>query len=589
MTTSADNTTNPSLRTPSPTQNLESLVPDWARSGAFRYLRLDGGPDSAEKARLSGWPFDSEQRATLTGLYTTHRERVFQLLEEAHINWVWLTWSVGFSWETEAEQRRQCAEMAAECRRRGIHTTAYMTGNNMFWHDMFCQNPKAVNWLRRGENGEPVTYFGVAERFLAQMDHPEWLELQKRRLQSAMEAGFESFFYDNCDAWRSGEQAVVTMSQELRRFAREDLKSNALFYFNYMPHRFPPYIRHAGLLDWTFCEGHTPPAVADGQWIVVNPAHPAKYTAAIFGERPVIYETCTVHGFDRMETNQRTITPKQATRIIGEATAFASAQSFYVEGGFIHRLVHGTPADIETWKVIGAAYALLKKLAPTLVTLRQMSRLLVVGDAAPDSDPSKAIEAGHGLFEFVWHEKILAPLLRRSIPFDFCDVRSVDARRLENYDTVLLAGLQRAPQPTMLALRDFSDRGRLLFMDTHPDFQALASPFTADEEGFDRLRTQAPYQLSLANGPYVLGNLLGDLHTLALHVVNYSDEPVNDLVVDLRLADRQLPKTTSAQWLSPDAATVPPSDIAVSTTGIRCLVPKLDTWGLILLTTQPKN
>lgn len=564
------------------TQQTHNIIPQWARPGAFRYLRLDGGPCAAEKARLAEWPFTDEQLTTLSNLYTIHRERVFQLLEEARINWIWLTWSVGFSWETEAAQRSQCAEMVEECRRRGIHTTAYMTGNNMFWHDLFRREPGSIDWLRRDADGMPVTYFGQAERLLAQMDHPEWLALQKKRLRAAIEDGFESFFYDNCDPWRSGEQAVVSMSSELRRFAREELRSNALFYFNYMPHRFPPYIRHADLLDWTFCEGHTPPGVTDGRWTAVNPAHPAKYTASIFGERPVIYETCTVHGLDRMETNQRTISPKQAMLMIAEASAFGSAQSFYVEGGFIHRLIHGNREDMETWKTISAAYRLLEVLSPTLVGLRQVSRLLVVGDAAPDSDPSSAIEAGHGLFEFGWHDKILAPLLQRSIPFDFCDIRAVDSQRLEKYKDILLVGLRETSQTVIQPLRGFADHGRLLAVDCHSDIQALATPFFADRQGFDALRSSAPYQLDLSNGPHVLGNILTGSHALALHVVNYADEPVRDLLIELHLEDSLLPGGWRMKWLSPDAQTIAPQKIEKTRYGVRCSVPALETWGLLL-------
>jgi hypothetical protein len=219
---SADPT--PTALSPSP----RDAIPDWARPGAFRYLRLDGGPAAAEKARLSEWPFTAQQCETLAGLYTVHRQRVLKLLAEAHVNWVWLTWSVGFSWEGEAQQRRQCAEMMAACKAHGIHVTAYMTGNNMFWHEMFRNDLRTVNWLRRDEAGLPITYFGKAERFLAQMDHPEWIALQKRRLKAAVEAGAEAFFFDNCDPWRSGEGPVVAMSQELRRYAREELHSPAL-------------------------------------------------------------------------------------------------------------------------------------------------------------------------------------------------------------------------------------------------------------------------------------------------------------------------------------------------------------------------
>ncbi len=559
-------------------------VPDWARPGAIRYLRVDGGPCAARKARLSGWPFTDAQQVTLTELYTTHRERVFELLEQARVNWIWLTWSVGFSWETEAEQRWQCAQMLAECRRRGIHTTAYMSGNNMFWHDMFLQDPGCVDWLRRDAVGRPVTYFGQAERLLAQMDHPGWIALQKRRLAAALEAGAESFFYDNFDPWRSGEEAVVTLSHELRRFAREEMGSKALFCFNFMPHRFPPYIRRADLLDWTFCEGHTPPGVFDGEWVSVNPVHPAKYTAAIFGGRPVVYETCNIHGLDRMQTNQRTISPRAATLMIAEAAAFGSSQSFYVEGGFIHRLVHGNPEDLEVWEAMGRAYAVVGEIAPRADHPRQIARLLVICDAAPDSDPSAAIEAGHGLFDFGWHKQTTAPLLQRNIPFDFCDIRSVDAARLDSYDDVLLVGVSRPPQEAVEALRAFAKDKRVHVMESA--MESFAKPWSGSEEEIAALERSAPYQLDISGGaPHVLGNVLASPETLLLHVVNYADAPATDIRLSLKFADRRLPETASARWRSPETAGS--AQIALSPEGLQCRIPRLEVWGVIEVSLKP--
>jgi len=473
--------------------------------------------------------------------------------------------------------------MMAACKARGIHVTAYMTGNNMFWHEMFRSDRRTVNWLRRDEAGLPITYFGRAERFLAQMDHPEWIALQKRRLKAAVEAGAEAFFFDNCDPWRSGEGPVVAMCRELRRYAREELHSPALMQFNFMPHRFPSYIRHADLLDWSFCEGHTPPGVFDGRWIVANPAHPAKYTAAIMGRRPVVYETCTVHGCDRMETNQRTITPRQATLLVAEAAAFGAAQSFYVEGGFIHRLVHGNPADLQTWHAIGAAYGLREQLAPWLTSAEQVRDLLVVGDAAPDADPMGPIEAGRGIYRYGWLDALLAPLLKHNIPFDFCDIRSVDAARLAAYGTVLVAGVHRLPPPAGGDLRRFGGRGRLDAMDSDPALDAVASRFVADEAGFTGLQRRAPYRLEIQGGAYVLGNVLAGSHGMLLQLVNYADEPVSELKVEVRFSDRQLPPGTTARWLSPTPATAAGADLRVTPEGFIGRIPRLDVWGVVVL------
>jgi len=92
----------------------EKQIPDWARQGRFRFTRLDGGPIEILKTARSAWGmhFNQQEKEVLGNLYTKYGDRTVELLEQAGINWVWLTWSVGYSWQDEAEQRDQCRRLA---------------------------------------------------------------------------------------------------------------------------------------------------------------------------------------------------------------------------------------------------------------------------------------------------------------------------------------------------------------------------------------------------------------------------------------------------------------------------------------------
>jgi hypothetical protein len=118
-------------------------VPEWAQPGSYRAARWDGGPIEAEKGRLSGWPFftDSDERGVMAATRDWYDPRSIRFLQTAHINWAWVTWSVGFAQQTEEKQWEQVRRYIAECHKNGIRAAAYFSIANMFWQDMFAHVP----------------------------------------------------------------------------------------------------------------------------------------------------------------------------------------------------------------------------------------------------------------------------------------------------------------------------------------------------------------------------------------------------------------------------------------------------------------
>jgi len=72
-------------------------IPAWARNGAIRFARWDGGRIEAAKAILSGWPnFWPPDPNVLYATDNWYNLKTIQLLKDAGVNMIWVTFSNGF-------------------------------------------------------------------------------------------------------------------------------------------------------------------------------------------------------------------------------------------------------------------------------------------------------------------------------------------------------------------------------------------------------------------------------------------------------------------------------------------------------------
>ena len=305
----------------------EDRIPEWARQGRFRFTRLDGGPIEILKTSRSAWGmhFTPEQKEILGNLYTKYADQIADLLEKAHINWVWLTWSVGYSWQDEAEQRQQCRRLVAKLRERGIHTAAYVCAVSMFWESMFRDEPRSVRWITFDPQGVPFRYSGGRDplRFIADVSNPEWIALQKKRVGEAIDAGFDALFFDNtaAPAWAS-DSAMDAFVGEMRRYLQDERKSGLLLFTNYglSPTR-------AALnrnMDWVFAEGWREPGVWDGVWNAGNIRRTKYLRGMIAPWKPLTTEYSIFHSGNRATT---WLGPRSQKLATAEAAAFHSDYS----------------------------------------------------------------------------------------------------------------------------------------------------------------------------------------------------------------------------------------------------------------------
>jgi len=530
-----------------------SDIPEWAQQGKFRFTRLDGGPIEILKTARSAWGmhFSAQEKEVLGNLYTKYADRMIDLLEQAHINYVWLTWSVGYSWGDESEQREQVRRLVQQLRSRGFRSAAYVCSVSMFWESMFRDEPRSVRWITLDPGGVPYRYSGGRDalRFIADVSNPEWVELQKRRVGAAIDAGFESLFFDNTAAvaWNTDEQMDAFIGKILR-YIHEERRSNLLLFTNYglTPNR-------AALnrnMDWVFAEGWREPGAWDNDWNVSN-IRRTKYLRGMIPDwKPLTTEYSIFHSGNRATTFLGPRSQKLAT---AEAAVFHSDYSWDMEGPFDAALMAGTPAAMESWKAIGQYSRFLRENERLYWNARPVSPIAVVAPGAHKSFTWERDDSGiHDL------------LARNSVLFD---IRPAD--QLAKYAAVVVPPSAGAAAPQ--GVRVYAP-----------------APGTPHDEILARVRLLAPESLWLTveGAPHVIGNVtrLASGKGLAVHLLNYDPQPASGLKVRLRL-DREFAALASAtpRLLSPDA--VSPDSVRVRRTGpeLDFSIENVDVYSVLVL------
>ena len=171
-------------------------TPQWAQTGLFRFIRLDAGPLQVAKAFLSGWEYISSPRA-IHACSEFYNDETIHLLKVANFNWISVTWSVGFSLKEESAQQKMLKDFIIKCHEQGIKVSAYLTIANMFWENLFADEPQSKNWVQIQFDGSPVLNLGHEKRYLACLNNPDWMDNIKIRLDSALEADVDGLHLDD--------------------------------------------------------------------------------------------------------------------------------------------------------------------------------------------------------------------------------------------------------------------------------------------------------------------------------------------------------------------------------------------------------
>ena len=343
-----------SAKTPEPKEELywasPENLPAWAEQGNFRFIRLDGGGIESRKAERTWWGqnFSEREKDVLAEIYGEDFDKMLGLLKQAEFNWVWVTWSNGWSLNDEEENREQLATVIDKCHKNGIKVTAYMSGSNMFWWSAFRQEPQSRKWLWRVA-GMPVLYGASPHRILADVSKPEWRAYLLKKAGLAIDSGADAIFYDNIFGDNYANKLLMTETQRLAETkAKETGRPKALVYANIHigPGRFD--INDQCDLLWDEA-GKDNPGVWEGFWQVSNARKIRFLNGAKQNWQPLKFENDIYHCGPR-----ETCIPVPAVQklSIAEAYGFGAALSRNIEGRFLKGIISEESPALDSWAAV---------------------------------------------------------------------------------------------------------------------------------------------------------------------------------------------------------------------------------------------
>jgi hypothetical protein len=333
-------------------------VPPWAEQGNFRFIRLDGGQIESWKAERTWWgrKFSAEEKDVLAHIYDRDFDKMLGLLRQAEFNWIWVTWSSGWSFKDEDENRENLKKIIARCHQNGIHVSAYLSASNMFRKSAYRDDPETKQyglWM----HGVPMFYAGPTKtdlqiswkRRLADTRKPGWRAYLLKKAALAVDAGVDAIVWDNMIGYNDGLAQLLDDTQRMtERKARETGRPKVMVGANIhiAPDRFA--MNDMNEVIWEE-DGKDTPGVWNGLWQVGN----ARKIKFLRGEKqlwqPLMYENDLYHCGPRESCIP---SPAEQKLSIAEAYTFGAATSRNIEGRFLGALIKGEPDAQQAWAAI---------------------------------------------------------------------------------------------------------------------------------------------------------------------------------------------------------------------------------------------
>ena len=511
-------------------------VPPWAEQGNFRFIRLDGGQIESWKAERTWWghKFSAEEMEVLTHIYDRDFDQMLGLLKRAEFNWIWVTWSNGWSLKDEDENRENLKNAIARCHENGIHVSAYLSASNTFRKSAFRDDPETKKyglWM----HGIPLFYAGLTktglhiswDRRLADARKPGWRAYLLKKAELAVDAGVDAIIWDNMIGYDEGLAQLLDDTQRMaERKARETGRPKVMVYANIhiAPGRFG--MNDIGEVIWEE-DGKDTPGVWHGHWQVDN----ARKIKFLSGEKqlwqPLKYENDVYHCGRR----ERCIpSPAEQKLSIAEAYAFGAATSRNIEGRFLSALIKGEPEAQEAWTAVAQYNHFLVEHRELYHEAAPAARIALIS-----AEPLNPL-ADEFLKQSVFFETKVLAHLNKGVPLDQFKVLVMPP------DLPNLSAEQKARLDTFAA-------GGGVIIRAGKAEPAIAARAEAAAGG---------PRLSVEQRGYVLAQLTRkpDGGTLILHLLNYDQQaPAENVKVRLDLSGLvQELSNWEVKVLSPDTA-----------------------------------
>lgn len=527
----------------------KAQLPGWLEQGKIRFARLDGGPIEVQKVKRSSWgeqftPHDTE---VLGNLYGKYGDQMVALLKQAHVNFVWVTYSVGFSWKDETAQRAAAREILRKLHANGIHVAAYMCAVSLFWQSMFADDPQSVGWVMFDPDGVPYRYSGGRDslRFIADVRNPGWVAYQEKRVGALVDDGFDAIFFDNTApaAWASN-QSMARFLAQIREFVRNRKHSNIPVFSNFGLTPSRAALNH--YVNFTYDESWQQPGVWGTAWDVSNIRRDRLLHGILPSRRPIVTEYSIFHSGNR---STMFLSAHSLKLGIAEAAAYGTAYTWDSEGPWDTALIDGEKKALESWSAIGQYNGFLKNHPELYVGAADVAPLLVV---VPDADWDHD--------GFAWDDGTGAAfcdfLSKHSILYAVMPASYLAEGKIRSYSGVVIPSYSALTAPQQKLIRSYqagggkvyafarvSDLHGLKCERTSPDLaEHLAGHPNADREILAKLSSLTPEatNIELTGAQHVLANVttLGQSKGIVIHLLNYDAQRATQVHLTLHLGER---------------------------------------------------
>jgi Glycoside-hydrolase family GH114 len=544
-------------------------APLWAEQGNFRFIRLDGGRIESWKAERTWWgkKFSAEEKEVLTHIYDRDFEQMLGLLKQAEFNWIWVTWSSGWSLNDEDENRENLKKVIARCHENGIHVSAYLSASNMFRKSAFRDDPETKKyglWM----HGIPMFYAGPTktdshiswDRRLADARKPGWRAYLLKKAELAVDAGVDAIMLDNMIGYNEGLAQLLDDTQRMaERKAQQTGRPKVMVEANIhiRPDRFA--MNDINEVIWEE-DGKDTPGGWDGKWQVGN----ARNIKFLSGEKqlwqPLMYENDIYHCGHR----ERCIpSPAEQKLSIAEAYTFGAVTSRNIEGRFLSGLINDQPDAEEAWKAIAQYNHFLVEHRELYHQAAPVARIALI--SAKPLNPL----ADEFLKQSVFFETKVLAHLDKGVPLDRFKVLVMPP------DLPKLSAEQKA------RLNTFTAAGGVIIRagKAEPGIAARAEAAAGGP------------RLSLEPRGHVLGQLTRkpDGRTLILHLLNYDHEaPAENVKVRLELSGLvQDLSRWEVKVLSPDAAQPQSAGLSLHESVSEFTLRRIEHYTAVTLSARP--
>jgi hypothetical protein len=551
-------------------------VPLWAEQGNFRFIRIDGGQIESWKAERTWWgkKFSAEEKDVLTHIYDRDFEQMLGLLKQAEFNWIWVTWSSGWSFKDENANRENLKKVIARCHENGIHVSAYLSASNMFPKSAYRDDPETKEyglWM----HGVPMFYAGPTmtdlhiswHRRLADARKPGWRTYLMKKAELAVDAGVDAIIWDNMIGYDDGLAQLLDNTQRMaERKARETGRPKVMVEANIhiAPERFA--MNEINEVIWEE-DGKDTPGVWNGKWQVDN----ARKIKFLNGEtqlwQPLKYENDLYHCGPR----ERCIpSPAEQKLSIAEAYAFGAATSRNIEGRFLSALIKGEPEAREAWTAIALYNHFLAEHRELYHQVEPTARIALI-----------SVEP---------HNSLADEFLKQSVFFETKVLAHLDKGvHLDQFKVLVMpADLPKLSSEQKARLDTFAAGGGVIIRAGKAEPEIVAHAEAA--AGGPRL--------SLEPRGYVLGQLTRkpDGRTLILHLLNYDHQvPAQNVkvrldlsgLVDLRETETENLRRWEVKVLSPDVGQPQLTGLSLHGSVAEFTLSRIEHYTVVTLSARP--